>query len=50
MSRERARTVLVTGGVACNGRLRDEFRKAAEEEGLRLYLPSPTSPFLPLYI
>jgi len=39
--REQIRTVLVTGGVACNGRLRDEFARAAESRGLSLYLPSP---------
>jgi len=39
--REAVRTVLITGGVACNGRLRGAFRKAAKREGLELFLPSP---------
>jgi tRNA N6-adenosine threonylcarbamoyltransferase len=39
--REAVRTLLVTGGVACNGRLRDEFRRAAGEHGVELFLPSP---------
>jgi len=39
--REDVRTLLVTGGVACNGRLRDEFRRAASENGIELFLPSP---------
>ena len=38
---ERVKTVLVTGGVACNGRLREEFSRAADSEGLRVYFPSP---------
>jgi len=39
--REAVRTVLIAGGVACNGRLRRAFRKAVEREGLELFLPSP---------
>ena len=39
--REGIRTLLVTGGVACNERLREAFREAAGAEGLDLYLPSP---------
>jgi N6-L-threonylcarbamoyladenine synthase len=39
--REAVRTVLVTGGVACNTRLREEFRGRAAEEGLAVYFPSP---------
>jgi len=39
--RESVQTVLVTGGVACNGRLRRGFEKAARREGLRLFVPSP---------
>jgi N6-L-threonylcarbamoyladenine synthase len=39
--REAVRTVLVTGGVACNGRLRGAFEAAAKKEGLSLYIPSP---------
>ena len=35
------RNVLVTGGVACNGRLRGEFERAAEREGLAVFTPSP---------
>ncbi len=40
-SRERVRTVLVTGGVACNTRLRRAFAEAAAQHGLDLRLPSP---------
>jgi N6-L-threonylcarbamoyladenine synthase len=39
--KEAVRTVLVTGGVAANGRLRQAFEAAAESEGLSLYIPSP---------
>ena len=39
--REGIRTLLVTGGVACNERLRGAFREVATGEGLDLYLPSP---------
>jgi N6-L-threonylcarbamoyladenine synthase len=39
--RERIGTLLVTGGVACNERLRGAFREAAAEEGLALVLPKP---------
>jgi len=39
--REGIRTLLVTGGVACNERLRGAFREAAAAEGFDLYLPSP---------
>jgi len=35
------RNVLVTGGVACNRRLRRAFREAAAEETLEVYFPSP---------
>jgi N6-L-threonylcarbamoyladenine synthase len=35
------RTVLVTGGVACNTRLREAFGRAAERERLALHVPSP---------
>ena len=38
---ESAKRVLVTGGVACNTRLRREFETAAERENLRVYFPSP---------
>jgi N6-L-threonylcarbamoyladenine synthase len=38
--REAVKTVLVTGGVACNGRLRQEFETAARDEGFRVYFPS----------
>jgi N6-L-threonylcarbamoyladenine synthase len=34
-------TVLVTGGVACNGRLRRAFEQAADRAKLSLYFPSP---------
>jgi N6-L-threonylcarbamoyladenine synthase len=39
--KEAVRTVLVTGGVACNGRLRRAFEAAAERESLSVYVPSP---------
>jgi N6-L-threonylcarbamoyladenine synthase len=39
--REEARSILVTGGVACNGRLRRAFAEAAEREGFALHIPSP---------
>ena len=39
--REAVRTVLVTGGVACNERLRAEFTEAADKERLSVYFPSP---------
>jgi N6-L-threonylcarbamoyladenine synthase len=35
------RTVLVTGGVACNRRLRLGFAEAAEAHGLSIFIPSP---------
>ena len=39
--RESVSTVLVTGGVACNNRLRRAFDEAAERETLDVYFPSP---------
>jgi N6-L-threonylcarbamoyladenine synthase len=39
--KEAVHTVLVTGGVACNGRLRRAFEEAAKREGLAVYVPSP---------
>ncbi len=38
---ENVRTVLVTGGVACNRRLRRAFDELAGDEGLSVYFPSP---------
>jgi N6-L-threonylcarbamoyladenine synthase len=38
---EDVRTVIVTGGVACNSRLRRAFAEAAARRGLDLCLPSP---------
>ncbi len=38
---ERVHTVLVTGGVACNSRLRREFDEVAQREKLKVYFPSP---------
>jgi len=35
------RTVLVTGGVACNSRLGQVFREAGKRHGLAVYIPSP---------
>jgi N6-L-threonylcarbamoyladenine synthase len=35
------RSALVTGGVACNRRLRAAFHLAGEQEGLSVYFPSP---------
>jgi N6-L-threonylcarbamoyladenine synthase len=34
-------TITVTGGVACNARLRERMRAAASERGLRAVFPSP---------
>jgi N6-L-threonylcarbamoyladenine synthase len=39
--RDSVRNVLVTGGVACNSRLRRAFEAAATDAGLALYVPSP---------
>jgi N6-L-threonylcarbamoyladenine synthase len=39
--RESVRTILLTGGVAANGRLRRAFEEAADRHHLRLYAPSP---------
>ena len=39
--KEGVRNVLVTGGVAANGRLRRDFEGAAEKEGLSVFVPSP---------
>ena len=39
--REDVKTVLLSGGVACNGRLRDEFEETARARGLSFYAPSP---------
>jgi N6-L-threonylcarbamoyladenine synthase len=33
-------SVIVTGGVASNGRLREEFQEKTEAEGLRVFFPS----------
>ena len=35
------KTLIVGGGVACNGALRDASRKAAEHLGIPAYFPSP---------
>ena len=35
------KTLIVAGGVACNGALRDASRKAAEHLGIPAYFPSP---------
>jgi N6-L-threonylcarbamoyladenine synthase len=39
--KEDVQTVLVSGGVACNRRLRNAFQGSASAGGYRLYLPSP---------
>ncbi|HEX4822719.1 MAG TPA: tRNA (adenosine(37)-N6)-threonylcarbamoyltransferase complex transferase subunit TsaD [Candidatus Polarisedimenticolaceae bacterium] len=39
--RESVPTVLLSGGVACNRRLRRAFAEAEVAEGLRVYAPSP---------
>jgi N6-L-threonylcarbamoyladenine synthase len=39
--RESVRTVVVTGGVACNGRLRRRFDEVAAREDIAVYFPSP---------
>ena len=36
-----ASRLAVVGGVACNGRLREEFGRAAQENGIALFLPTP---------
>ena len=38
---KRRRTILVTGGVASNSRLRQRFAKAADEWRVRVHFPSP---------
>jgi N6-L-threonylcarbamoyladenine synthase len=40
-AREGAETVLVSGGVACNRRLRKEMTERARERGVRALFPSP---------
>ena len=35
------RTLIVAGGVACNGALREAARQAAEKLGVPVYFPSP---------
>jgi N6-L-threonylcarbamoyladenine synthase len=37
---ERAASVLISGGVACNSLLRERFRNLAEREGFRFFCPS----------
>ena len=37
----RPRTLIVAGGVACNGALRDACSNAAERLGIPVYFPSP---------
>ncbi len=37
----RCRTILVTGGVACNSRLRQKFGEAARSSRLKVYFASP---------
>lgn len=39
--KEGVHTVLLSGGVACNRRLRREFQDAAAEHGFEFYVPSP---------
>ncbi len=39
--REGVTTVLLSGGVACNRRLRRAFVEAAAENGLQVFMPSP---------
>ena len=39
--REELETILVTGGVACNGRLRERMQEAAAARGRRAIFPSP---------
>jgi len=38
--REAVPNLVVTGGVACNGRLRDAFREAAKRERVEVFFPS----------
>jgi len=37
----RPKTLIVAGGVACNGALREASREAAAKLGLPVYFPSP---------
>jgi len=39
--RHGVRNVLISGGVACNSRLREEFTRVASSGRLRVYFPSP---------
>jgi N6-L-threonylcarbamoyladenine synthase len=39
--RHGVRNVIVSGGVACNSRLREEFERIARRSRLRVYFPSP---------
>ena len=39
--REEVSRILVSGGVACNNRLRRAFAERGEREGLAVYFPSP---------
>ena len=39
--REGVRTILLSGGVACNRTLRAAFAEASARDGLRLYVPHP---------
>ena len=40
-TRERVKSLLLTGGVACNRRLRDAFHSACERAGVTLYAAAP---------
>jgi len=40
-AREDVHEVIVSGGVACNGRLRGAFEEAVAEHGMRVHLPAP---------
>ncbi len=36
-----AQTICLSGGVACNGRLRDKLLKACQEKGIKVFWPRP---------
>jgi N6-L-threonylcarbamoyladenine synthase len=38
---KRCKTIVVTGGVACNSRLREKFQKLARSQKMQVYFPTP---------
>ena len=39
--REKVRSVIISGGVACNSLLREKFRETGEKDKINVYIPSP---------